>query len=406
MGVLTALYIRLSREDGSGRESNSVATQRAILTSYARRAGICEYREYVDDGYTGTTTARPALCRLLADIAAGQVDTVMVKDLSRLARNSADSNALLDEFFPLHGVRFISVGEGIDTACEGAGTAFAPLANMMHEFYSRDISGKIRAALYAKMDEGRFVGARAPMGYTARDGVLYPDERAATVRKVFALAAAGGSCAEISRTVGITPERVRAVIKDPVYLGRLEQGKTRKLSFKSRISVSVPPQGRHVTENAHQPLVSRALFDAANKALAKRSRVGSGFENIFSGLAYCADCGSRMSTVGTRRAGSPCALACGGYKRGGASACTNHHIDYLTLCDAVRGALRSAVPTAEELCGRTGAPLEACRELAGFNTLDSSLLFALIERIEVYQGTRGKNREQQVRIHFRFSASC
>lgn len=405
MGVLTGLYIRLSREDGAGRESNSVATQRSILTSFALRAGIYDFREYVDDGYTGTTTARPALSRLLSDITAGVVDTVMVKDLSRLARNSADSNALLDEFFPLHGVRFISVGEGIDTASSGAGSAFAPLANMMHEFYSRDISGKIRAALYAKMDEGRFVGARAPIGYTARNGVLCPNERAGAVKKVFALAAAGNSCADISRMTGITPERVRAVIKDPVYLGRLEQGKTRKLSFKSRISVNIPPEGRHITENAHQPLVSRGLFDAANKALAKRSRPGGGFENIFSGLAYCADCGSRMSTVGTRRAGSPCALACGAYKRGGTAACTNHHIDYLTLCGAVREALRSAAPTPEELSRRTGAPIEDCRELVSFDTLSSALLFALIERIEIGQGTRGKSREQQVKIHFRFTAS-
>ncbi len=400
---MTALYIRLSREDGSGRESNSVATQRAILHSYANGAGLNDLGEYIDDGYSGTDTNRPAFIAMRRDIENGLIDTVMVKDLSRLARNSGVANTLIDEYFPLYKVRFISVSEGIDTAKDGVGSVFAPLANMMHEFYSRDISSKIRSALYARMDEGRFVGARAPFGYYVRDGKLYPDVHADTVKKVFILASRNHSVSEISRLSDLSAKRIRHMISDPVYLGLLEQGKTRKLSFKSKISVSVPPTERHRVLHTHRPLVTEELFRAANRMLEKRSRPRSAFENIFSGITYCADCGSRMSTVGTRRKGSPCALACSRYKRYGANACTNHHIDYLTLCDGVLKALRNSMPTADDVMARLCLSAEKAREILSFDTLSADILHLFIDRIEILQGTPGKKRNQRIVIRFRFS---
>ena len=399
---MTALYIRLSKEDGAGRESNSVATQRSILRTYARSADLRDLREYVDDGYSGTDTHRPAFQRMQRDIEEGLVNTVMVKDLSRLARNSGVANALMDEYFPLHRVRLISVSEGIDTAKDSA-SVFVPLANMMHEFYSRDISGKIRASLYAKMDEGRFVGARAPFGYRAVDGKLSPSADADSVRRIFNLAAVGYTPAEIGDMLSLEPRRVRRIIADPVYLGLLEQGKTRKLSFKSSISVTVPRSERHRVLHTHGPLVTEEVFSAANRMLAKRSKERSSFENIFSGIAYCADCGSRMSTVGTRRKGSPCALACSRYKRMGAAACTNHHIDYLTLCDGVSEALRRSMPGAEEVCAHLGVDVDTAQELISFNELGREVLFLFVERIDVYQGTAGKNREQLICVRFHFS---
>lgn len=402
---MTALYIRLSREDGMGRESNSVVTQRTILCSFAKGAGLTDLREYVDDGYSGTDTHRPAFLSMQADIEKGMVDTVIVKDLSRLARNSGVSNALIDEYFPLHKVRFISVSEGIDTAKDGMGAVFAPLANMMHEFYSRDISGKIRASLYAKMDEGRFVGSRAPLGYYVRDGKLYPDDDADTVRRIFALTALGYSACELSDMLSLSAKKVRRVVRDPVYLGLLEQGKTRKLSFKSRISVTVPKDERHRVLRTHKPLVTEELFRSANRMLEKRSRPRSSFENIFSGIAYCADCGSRMSTVGTRRKGSPCALACSRYKRFGADACTNHHIDYLTLCKSVVDAIRENIPDAETVSSELGISVEKAEELLAFDSIDADILYLFVERIEIRQGTSGKNRRQSIFVRFRFS-SC
>lgn len=402
---MTALYIRLSREDGTGKESNSVATQRAILRGFAKGAGLTDLREYVDDGYSGTDTHRPAFLSMQTDIEKGLVDAVMVKDLSRLARNSGVANTLIDEYFPLHKVRFISVSEGIDTAKDGMSSVFAPLANMMHEFYSRDISGKIRASLYAKMDEGRFVGARAPFGYYARDGRLYPSSDAHMVRRMFALAVRGYSVGEVSDMLSLSAKKIRRVIADPVYLGLLEQGKTRKLSFKSKISVTVPENERHRVLHTHKPLVTEELFRAANRMLEKRSKPRSSFENIFSGIAYCADCGSRMSTVGTRRRGSPCALACSRYKRFGANECTNHHIDYLTLCESVVNALRANMPDADTVSSRLGVSRERAEELLSFEGLSADILYLFIDRIDIRQGTAGKNRQQSIFVRFRFS-SC
>lgn len=400
---MTALYIRLSREDGGGRESNSVATQRTILSSYALGAGLLDTKEYVDDGYSGTGTDRPAFRLMQADIDRGLVDTVIVKDLSRLARNSAVANSLIDEYFPLHRVRLISVSEGIDTSKGGA--VFAPLANMMHEFYSRDISGKIRTALYAKMDEGRYVGARPPFGYSVIDGKLFPNDDAYTVREIFDLANRGVCPAEIGQKLDMTSRRVRRIIGDPVYLGHLEQGKTRKLSFKSSISVSVPRDERHIVRNMHEPIVNPEIYRIANEKLQKRSKLRSGFQNVFSGIAFCADCGSRMSTVGTRRRGSPCALACSEYKRHGPDRCTNHHIDYITLLNGVRDALRINMPSPAEISCRLGMDEEMAGSLVSFDDLNSEILFTLVERIDVYQGTKGRNREQRISLVFRFS-SC
>lgn len=385
---MTALYIRLSKEDAQSAESASVKNQRAILRERAGALGLTELCEYVDDGFSGTNTDRPGFCALMRDIECGVIDTVIVKDLSRLARNSNDANELIDEYFPLHNVRFISVGESIDTSNSASSVILAPLANMMHEFYSRDISSKIRAALYNKMDNGIFVGARAPFGYSVRSGRLIPDENADTVRAVFSLAAEGVRPGGISERLGISPERIRAMIRNDVYTGVLRQGKTKKLSFKSKKSVKVPYDLRHVALNAHEAIIDKKLFDTANRYLDKRTGEKSGFCNIFSGVAYCADCGARMTTVGTRRKGSPCALACARYKQRGRAGCTNHHIDYKTLYDTVRSELE--------------------RELAGYYSvteLDAKILFALISRIEIYQGrATHQGREQKIHIVYKFAA--
>ena len=388
---MTALYIRLSKEDAAAGESGSVKNQRSILRSYAQSKGITDTFEYIDDGFSGTSTERPAFLRLKKDIESGVVDTVIVKDLSRLARNSNDANTLIDEYFPLHNVRFISVGESIDTENPASSVMLAPLANMMHEFYSRDISAKIRSALYSKMDNGQFVGARPPLGYTPVDGILTPDENANTVRWIFSLAARGEPPSQISEKTGITAPRIRRIIRNEVYVGTLRQGKTKKLSFKSKTTVRVRPDLCHTVIGAHAPLVSSRLFSAANRQLDRRTGEKRGFENVFSGIAYCADCGARMSTVGTRRADSPCALACGRYKQKGSTACTNHHIDYLTLYNTVLGELNGHLKQFSDIF-----PLEE---------LTPRLLFSLVSKIEIFQGeATHEGREQKIKIVYRFAA--
>ena len=157
--LYAALYIRLSVEDGDGAESGSISTQRKILRHYAEEKDFTIYGEYVDDGYSGTNLDRPAFQRMLQAIEAGHINVVITKDLSRLGRNSARTADLLDEYFPAHRVRYISVTDGYDSGHLNSGAVLAaPLMMAMHEMYARDTSNKIRSALRAKMQAGEFIG--------------------------------------------------------------------------------------------------------------------------------------------------------------------------------------------------------------------------------------------------------
>ena len=368
-----ALYMRLSVEDGDGAESASITNQRALLRAYAQQHGYPVCGEYIDDGYSGTSFDRPAIRRLVADAAAGRINLILVKDLSRLGRNSARTSDLLDEFFPAHHVRFISVSDGYDSACLSGSMALAtPLVTAMHEMYARDISGKIRAAFSVKIRQGQFIGSFAPYGYR-KDPLdhnhLVPDPPAAkTVRLIFREAIRGQTPAQIAALLharGLPPplvyrraqaasgsaqdarwsaSTVRKMLKNPVYCGNMVQGKSQKPSFKSAGCRPLPRSMWVAVPDTHEPLVEPSVWASAQLALRRRAPADEKrFQNIFSGIARCADCGRCMSTVGSRKKGSAASLACGGYKQGGKRCCTNHHIAYEDLYDAVLAALQAAL---------------------------------------------------------------
>lgn len=309
-------------------------------------------------------------------------DIVLVKDLSRLGRDYIQTGRYLELVFPEHGVRLIAVNDGIDTL--RADTDLAPFRNVVNEMYARDTSRKIRSALQAKMKAGKFIGNFAPYGYRKdpRDkNHLIPDEQAAAVvRQIFTWAASGKRPAEIARTLnrrgepppavyrcqkhpGLNPDDysqhrewtsvgVSRILQDVVYLGHIAQGKTDKISFKSKKTHEKQQGEWIVVRDQHEPLVSQQTFDAVQRQRASRrcGRKGA-FENLFSGLAFCADCGKAMSTVGTRKKGSAANLACGAYKLHGSSACTNHFISYEALYQCVLEAVRRCVCLSEEDCG-------------------------------------------------------
>ena len=152
-----ALYIRLSREDGDGGESLSVANQRALLSAYAASdPSIGESEEYIDDGFSGTDFDRPAFLRMLSDLRAKKRNCVVVKDLSRFGRNYIGAGKYLEEEFPALGVRFISLGDGIDSFLrpESTDSILLPFRNLLNDEYSRDISKKIRASLDTRFPLG------------------------------------------------------------------------------------------------------------------------------------------------------------------------------------------------------------------------------------------------------------
>lgn len=519
-----ALYLRLSRDDDDRGESQSIRNQRMLLRDYAARQGFAVVGEYVDDGWSGTRFDRPRFQDLMCDMEQHQFDVVLVKDLSRLGRDYIQIGRYLELVFPAYGVRLIAVNDGIDTA--RADTDLVPFRNVVNEMYARDTSRKIRSALQAKRKVGKFVGNFAPYGYQKDPqdkNHLLPDERAAAVvRRIFAQAAAGVRPAAIARGLnaggepppavyrclhhpGLDPDNysrhkqwtsagVSRILQDIVYLGHLAQGKTGKISFKSKKTREKQAGEWIIVRDRHEPLVSKQIFDAVQRQRAARrcDRKGA-FQNLFSGLAFCADCGKAMSTVGTRKRGSAANLACGTYKLHGSSACTNHFIRYETLYQCVLEAVRRYVCLTEEECdalferlncrlhldartdeaGRARARLEKAlertrrlvaqlyedrtagrigetnfypllekfeqqtrdlqtqrdglpdgdgmdslqqqqarlraiiRRYADIGELTPALLFALIERIEVGQGTyekteKGRAKRQKIRIFFRF----
>lgn len=378
-GVLpnrAALYIRLSKEDAGDGESASIGTQRALLTRYAREHGLSIVDEYVDDGYSGTSFDRPAYRRMVADLERGRINCVITKDSSRLGRNGARLLDLLDNYFPLHGIRYISVNDGYDSAALSSGAAAAmPFMAVVNEFYARDISAKIRSSLHTKMESGAYVASLAPYGYRKdaedKNHLVVDPAAAPIVRDIFRAAADGRRPSEIAKALNdrgvATPAEYRRrrspyrggdadghgawtaagickMLSNEVYLGKTLQGKSQRVSFKNRQVRAMPREQWYIRAGTHEPIIDEETFRAVReRCVARRSPAAGGFENIFSGIARCADCGHTMSTTTSRRRGARCSLVCGSYKSHGAGACSSHAIDYDTLYAAVQQELRTLI---------------------------------------------------------------
>ncbi|MGO5444892.1 recombinase family protein, partial [Faecalimonas sp. LCP19S3_D12] len=163
--LITALYPRLSHEDELQGESNSISNQKRILETYAKQNGFTNLRWYTDDGFSGANFQRPGFQAMLADIEAGKVGTVIVKDMSRLGRNYLQVGFYTEMLFPQKGVRFIAVNDNVDSASEGMDNDFTPLRNLFNEMYSKDISKKVHSSYLLKAQKGQFTGCLAPFGY-------------------------------------------------------------------------------------------------------------------------------------------------------------------------------------------------------------------------------------------------
>ena len=383
-GEAAYLYLRISRDDPNAGESGSIQNQRELLGQYARLQGLRIAGEYVDDGYSGTNYDRPGFRQLCRDIEAGRVRCVLTKDMSRLGRNSARTTDLLEEYFPARQVRYIAVSEGYDSQNLTGGMAMtAPLMLVMNEMYARDISGKIRGALQSKMERGEYIGHRPPYGYRRdpeKPTRLAVDPAAGpVVEEIFHRAAQGQSPRELARWLnerGVpTPSRyrpearpgaekwtargLRKLLENPVYMGTLIQGKTQKLSFKSKSVRPVPEERRQITAHAHEAIVSQALFRQVQSRIIGRKTNALRRESLLRGLAFCGDCGRNMTPADKGR------LCCGGYKNGGTRCCSNHFVEEHTLLEALWQVLKPMLTLSPEeeraLTARLGALSGAAR---------------------------------------------
>lgn len=319
-----ALYVRLSRDDENEGDSNSIAHQIEILTKYAKDHGITHYKIYKDDGYSGTSFNRPGFQEMLADIEAGLVSMVVVKDMSRFGRNYLEVGLYTEIRFPEMGVRFIAVNDGVDSD-NAMSDDFTPFRNIINEWYAKDASKKIRAVFRNKGMSGQRLSTNAPHGYI-RDGngkLLRDEETAPVVELIFQLCVEGNGPGKIARilqerqipTPGTiefqrtgrtrryhpdapyrwTSDTVANILEQDAYLGRTTNFKTAKLSYKSKKKIVNSSDKWAVFEDTHEAIIDRETWEMVQKAREQRKRpTKMGEMGMFSGLAYCADCGARL----------------------------------------------------------------------------------------------------------------
>ena len=359
--LITALYPRLSHEDELQGESNSISNQKRILETYAKQNGFSNLRWYTDDGYSGANFQRPGFQAMLADIEAGKVGTVIVKDMSRLGRNYLQVGMYTEMIFPQKGVRFIAINDGVDSA--QGDNDFAPLRNIFNEWLVRDTSKKIKAVKRSKGMNGKPITSKPVYGYLMDEdeNFIIDEEAAPVVKQIYNLCLAGNGPTKIARmlteqqipTPGTLEYRrtgstrryhpgyeckwatntVVHLLENREYTGCLVNFKTEKPSYKLKHSIENPPEKQAVFENHHEPIIDRETWERVQELRKQRKRPNRYDEvGLFSGILFCADCGSVMyqQRYQTDKRKQDCYI-CGSYKKRTAD-CTAHFIrtDLLT----------------------------------------------------------------------------
>ena len=371
----TALYCRLSQDDGNVGDSMSIQSQKAILEKFAREMGKVAYAFYVDDGYSVTNFQRPSFQRMIADIEDGKIDTVITKDLSRLGRNYLESGAYIEVFFPQHHVRYIAVNDGVDSEQSG-GLDITPFKNILNEFYSRDISKKVKSGKHIRALEGKFMGTTAPFGYMKdpqdKNHLIVDEATAPTVRLIYSLALEGYGTNRIGKVLyerkipkpsyykqeffsqhdsgsedywyDWKQEVITRIIRNPVYKGGMYVHGTSKPTFKCKGRGYIRRADREVLENVHEAVVTEEVWQTANDIIDRHTKVKpctSGYENIFRGLLKCPDCGQTLLIHTDNRNPDRDLLdktyyQCTTYRKKGANFCTAHRISAGDIENAIK----------------------------------------------------------------------
>lgn len=364
-----AVYLRLSKEDedlsvkSDKLESNSIANQKAlILKELEYMSDVTLYDIYIDDGFTGLNFDRPAFCRMRNDIYDGKINMVIVKDLSRLGRDYIESGRYVKKIFPSLNVRFVSVLDHFDslTATQSDVNLLVPIKNFVNDNYSRDISGKVRSHQEVMRENGLYVGAYVAYGYKKMENDrnrIVPDEYSADiVKRIFAWKLEGMNAgviadklnqlgviapSEYKRLMGInyksgfqkklraqwTAVTVTRILKNKIYIGILEQGKRKKVNYKLDKVVDKPETEWSVTENRHEPIISRTDFDNVSRLLCLDTRKAPKREKLylFSGMIFCGECGRSMVRRKYKCKGeSSVYYICSTYNKG--KGCSRHSI--------------------------------------------------------------------------------
>ena len=321
---ITPLYERLSRDDELQGESNSISNQKKLLEEYAVGHGLPNPTHFTDDGISGTRFDRPGFLSMMEEVEAGNVECIVVKDMSRLGRDYLKVGQIL-EILRQKGVRLIAVNDGVDSS--QGDDDFIPFRNIMNEWYARDTSKKIKSTFKTKGMMGKHLTGTVIYGYLwneARDQWIVDEEAADVVKRIFAMTIEGYGPYQIACKLseeqilipsaylaqygeGVNKNKtfkdiygwgssaVVEILKKREYLGHTVNFKTRK-HFKDKKSHYVPEDEWTIFENTHEPIIDQQTFDLVQKIRSNVKRYPNGWGEAapLTGLLYCADCGGKM----------------------------------------------------------------------------------------------------------------
>lgn len=362
-----ALYIRLSKEDENEGPSGSVTNQQSLLHAFVREHRLDVYDTYIDDGWSGTSFDRPGFQRMLRDIEAGKVNMVITKDLSRLGRDYIMTGHYMERYFPEKRVRYISLLDGVDTGVESSANDITPFRAIMNDMYAKDISKKIKSVKHDKQRKGEFIGGKPMYGYrmhpSEKNRIVIDEDAAPVVRRIFAMALAGTSCRQIAVRLneegvlspaayaGLTlschgpysgqwsSERITAMLKNETYIGNMVQGRTARISYKTKKCLRRQPEQWVVVEHTHEPLIDPETFRKVQLMVNSRRNTRSRtYDFLLKGLIFCHECGYPLAVMNRRNAAGEDRLffVCRTYQRfTKAGVCSCHSIKEQTVTEAV-----------------------------------------------------------------------
>ena len=374
---ITALYCRISLDDGGDNESMSISNQKLMLKEFAEKNGMFQYEYYVDDGYTGRNFNRPAFQRMIADIETGKIGCVITKDLSRLGRNYIEAGSYIEIFFPKHNVRYIAITDGVDSLTRQE-MDITPFKNILNDMYSRDISKKVLAGRMTRSRQGKFCGGQPPLGLMRdpedRGHLILDPETAPVIRKIYDLALDGWGCMRIAkqlmedkvpitRVKGNTAcdvnyyawggARISHILRNPFYKGAHLVCRTHQKGIRSNTYDIIPREDWEIIEGCHEAIVTPEEWEQVQAIVDRRPPIMKGnacpFYNLFHGIIYCATCGKSMQmryekvgrtgknrfTGEMREPIDKAYYICQTYNRLGKNACTSHKIEARDLYNLV-----------------------------------------------------------------------
>jgi site-specific DNA recombinase len=356
------IYCRLSVDDPGIGDSGSIQTQKAMLADYCKQNGLNIVNYYTDDGFSGTNFNRPDFQRMISDIEAGAINTVVTKDLSRFGRDYVETGMYIEKYFVDKDVRFIAPSDNVDTFKNGF-DIMVPFRNILNDVYARDVSKKTKAAFDTRARQGLFIASRAPFGYIKdpedKHHLLVDEPAAEVVRRIFQMASEGAGYNRIAKLLhgeGVlnpiayfnknNPDyyksdywkkksqwhvtSIQKILENQAYLGCVVHGRVGTKGIKGR-RIKKSMEDWIVVENMHEPLISRNTWELVRSQLSKKRRERKdGTVQMFAGLLYCSDCGSALSFSTVKRKTMPDGgeYKCWYYMRHGKESCSSHYISY------------------------------------------------------------------------------